>query len=137
MCDFLDIHAAGRRRHHGDAPALAVERQAHIQLTLDLGSAFDINLLHRQAGRAGLLGDQPLTEHARGGGTHLLRVARELDAARLAATAGMHLRLDHPDIPAERLGRRKADPTRRSRDQDAFVPHSRPLSHRRRSLAGR
>ena len=39
----------------------------------------------------------------RGGAAHLVWSVRALYPARLAATAGVHLRLDHPELAAERL----------------------------------
>ncbi len=48
---------------------------------------------------------QPRAEHAGGVLTDLVGAARELDAARLAATAGVHLGLDDPEITAELFGR--------------------------------
>ena len=64
----------------------------------------DIQLLHLLAGRAGLVGDQLHAEHAGGFFAHLVEVRAELDAAALAATAGMDLRLDHPRAVAQLLG---------------------------------
>src|SRR5438067_13227519 len=43
-------------------------------------------------------------KHGGGGGANGLDVASQLHPARLAAAAGMNLRLDHPDRAAERAG---------------------------------
>ena len=94
--DLLDLHAARARGHHRDAAALAVERETQVQLALDLRARLDIDVLDRQARAPGLLGDQTLTEHRARRGAHRLEIARELDAAGLAAAAGMHLSLDDP-----------------------------------------
>ena len=50
---------------------------------------------------AGLLGHQALAEHRRPRSRHRVEIAHQLDAAGLAATAGVHLRLDDPDRAAE------------------------------------
>ena len=47
-----------------------------------------------------------LPEHAAAAARTASDVARQLDAAGLAAAAGVHLRLDDPDRAAERLGGR-------------------------------
>ena len=60
------------------------------------------------------MGDQRHAEDLRGEVVHLLQGLRHLDAAALAAAAGVDLRLDDPDLAAElarrgiRLGHRKA-----------------------------
>ena len=51
---------------------------------------------------AGLLGHQALAEHRRRGRADRVELAHQLDAAGLAATAGVHLRLDDPDRAAQR-----------------------------------
>jgi hypothetical protein len=52
------------------------------------------------------LGHEPLAEHVRGGCAHGIHVAGELHAARLAASAGVHLCLHNPHGTAELLGSR-------------------------------
>ena len=56
--------------------------------------------------RAGLMRDQRHAQHALGFLLHLLDGFDDLDAAALAAAAGMDLRLHHPDRAAQFLGRR-------------------------------
>ena len=120
--DFLDVHAAGRRGHERDAARVAVEQQAEVQLALDLRAGLDVDLVDRQAVARGLLGLEPLPEHALGRRGDVRGRLDHLDAARLAAATGVHLRLDHPDRTSEPLGGvdglfwRGGDETRRHRD---------------------
>ena len=104
MRHLFDVHAAGGRGHDRDAPALAIERQAQVQLALDVRTGLDIDVLDRQPRGPGLLGDQALPEHACRGSAHACHIARQLDAAGLAAATRMHLRLDDPELAAQRLG---------------------------------
>ena len=55
----------------------------------------------RQAFAAGLFRLEPLADHRRRGGANLIGALRELHPARLAATAGMNLRLDDPETAAQ------------------------------------
>ena len=55
--------------------------------------------------RAGLVRDQRHAQHALGFLLHILDGFDDLDAAALAAAAGMDLRLHHPDRTAQFLGR--------------------------------
>jgi hypothetical protein len=57
---------------------------------------------HRPAGR--LVGDHAGAEHRLGGFAHLVDGLDQLDAAGLAAAAGVDLRLDHPVVAADGLG---------------------------------
>ena len=98
--DFLDVHAARGRRDDGHAAALAVQRERQIDLALDLRARLHVHGLDGQAFGTGLFGDQPLAEHVGGRRAHRVEIARELDAARLAAAARMHLGLDHPEAAA-------------------------------------
>ena len=115
--DFLDIHAAGRRCHDRDALGLAVDDEAQIQLALDARPGFHVDVIDRQAFRTGLVGHEPGAEHRLRVLLDLSRGLRELDAAGLAASAGMHLGLDDPEAAAELgcggfgLGRRSRDLT--------------------------
>ena len=45
--------------------------------------------------------DEPFAQHLGCRGTDLIKAARERDASGFAATAGMHLRLDDPQVAAE------------------------------------
>ena len=64
LSDLFDVHSTGGRSDHCDPSALAVQRQAQVQLALDLRSALDVNLFNRQPCGAGLLGHESLAEHA-------------------------------------------------------------------------
>ena len=98
--DFFDVHAAGFGGDDGDAAALAIQRERKIDLAFDVRTRLDVHRFDRQAFGPGLFGDQPLAEHVGGGGTHGVEIARQLDAAGLAAAAGMDLGLDHPEFAA-------------------------------------
>ncbi len=99
--DFLDVHAARRRRDERDAARVAVEQQAEVQLAIDLRAGLDVDLVDRQAVVSGLLGDEALADHAGRGRLHVVDGLDDLHAARLAAPTGVHLRLDDPYAPAE------------------------------------
>ena len=90
-----------------DAHALqfAVEHIAKINLALERIGEFDVNALHRLAFRPGLAGHEPLAQQIARRLLHLVIGAAEFDAARLAARAGVDLRLDDPMRAAE-FGRR-------------------------------
>ena len=81
-------------------PLLAVQRQRQVDLALDVRARLHVHRLDGQAFGAGLFGDQALAEHVGRGAAHRVEVARQLDAARLAASAGVHLGLDHPQAAA-------------------------------------
>src|SRR6185437_6103680 len=130
--DFLDLHAALGRGHHGDARGLAVDQHAEIELALDITALLDIDALHLAALGAGLLGDEHVAEHLGGVLADLLdrfddahaalALRIDLEAAG-AAAAGMDLRLHHPPArrcrappfppPAAYRRRRRAAPRRR------------------------
>jgi hypothetical protein len=101
---LLDVHAAGRRGHDGDAAALAIEREAQVQLALDVRARLHVHALDRQAGASRLLRDEALAEHAGRGCAHRADVPRQLHASGLAAAAGVDLSLHHPERPPQRLG---------------------------------
>ena len=62
------------------------------------------------------MGDELRTEHCFRVLPHLVGTARELDAARLAATAGVHLGFDDPQVAAEFFGCRHGSVGRLDRD---------------------
>jgi len=95
---FFDVHAARRRGDDRHAAAFAVQRQREIDLAFDLRTGLHVHRLDGQAFGTGLFGHQPLAEHVCGRAAHRVEVTRELDAAGLAAAAGMHLRLDDPQV---------------------------------------
>ena len=102
--DFFDVHAAGSRGHHSDTAFFAVQRQAEINLAFDTRTAFDIHLMNRQAGRAGLRRDQALAQQLCCGSADIRNAFDFLDAAGLTAATGMDLRLDDPHRAAETAG---------------------------------
>jgi hypothetical protein len=120
--DLFDVHAARRRADHGDLALLAVEGEREVDLALDGRTGFDINRVDRQALGAGLDGRKPRAEHGLRRRAHRVLVAGELDAARLAAAARVHLGLHDPEAAAQRLGggdrlvRGGRDAARRDRD---------------------
>src|SRR6478609_9268832 len=111
--ELLDLHAALLRAHREVGAVRAVEEDREVVLLVDLGALGDHHLVHGVA----------LDVHAQDGAGVLLRLVRRLrhlDAAGLAAPAGLHLRLDDGD-PAARgtdpvggrtglLGRRRDSP---------------------------
>ena len=102
--DFFDLHAAGSAGHDDRRFDGAVHQDAQVQLALDVLALFDEQALHQAAFRAGLRRDQ---RHAQNLGGELLRFvhrARQLDAAALAAPAGVNLRLHHDHLGAQALG---------------------------------
>ena len=103
-CDLLDVHAARGRGDEGDAAGVAIEQHAQVQLAGDLRARLDVDLVDRQALGTRLLGREALAQHPRRGRRNVVQRPCELDAARLAAAARVHLRLDHPDAAAEATG---------------------------------
>jgi hypothetical protein len=101
---LLDLHAAFGRGDHGDAAARPVDQHAEIQLAPDVGPVLDVDALDLLALRPGLRGDQPHAEHRLGRLLGLVDGLHHLDAAALAAAAGVDLRLDHPNRAAQLAG---------------------------------
>src|SRR5262245_47374210 len=92
--DLLDIHAPRRRCHKGNARTFAVDERREIELALDGRTLFDIEAMDLLALRTGLVRDQDRSEQTLGLLPHLLVRFHHLDAAGLAASAGMNLSLD-------------------------------------------
>ena len=103
---LLDVHAAFGGGDEGDAAGGAVDQRRQIQLARDGRAVLDIEPPHHAALRPGLVGDQRHAQHALGFLLHIVDGLDHLDAAALAAAAGMDLRLHHPDRAAQFLGRR-------------------------------
>ena len=82
----------------------AIDQHAEIELAVDVAAGLDIDPLDLLALRAGLMGHQ---RHGRAsccrGLADFAGAAGDLDAAGLAAAAGMDLGLHHPDRSAQRL----------------------------------
>jgi hypothetical protein len=100
--DFLDVDAARGRRDEGNAALLTVEHEAQVDLARDFRTGLDVHAPDRQTLGTRLPRDQALSDHRRRGRAHGIEILRELDATRLAASAGVHLRLDHPQRAAQR-----------------------------------
>src|SRR5712691_4113748 len=86
--DLFDVHPADRRQHHHRTAAVAVERDAEIELTRDLRGALDEHLSNAQSLYLHV-------EDRRGVLARLGRCLRDLDAAGLPASADVHLRFHH------------------------------------------
>src|SRR5262249_12431079 len=96
--DLFDLHAALGRRHHGHAPRAAVDHHADVELARDVDALLDEEALHALALGPGLMGHEV---HAVDGARLLLgvdEVLGDLDAAALAAAAGVDLRFDDDDV---------------------------------------
>ena len=103
--DLLDVHAARRGGDEGDAAALTVEEHAEIKLALDRASGFHVDEVDRQTPGARLRRHESLAKHGSCRLADFLGGPAKLDAARLAATARVYLRLDHPDRARQRARR--------------------------------
>ena len=99
--DFLDVHAAFGRGHHGDLLRAAVHHDADIKLLLDVGTFLDEQAPHLLPLGTGLVGLQLHAQDLARPVADLLDRPGELDAATLAAPAGMDLGLHHPHLAAE------------------------------------
>ena len=95
--ELLDLHAALDAREREVGAVRAVEEHREVELLRDAGAARDHDALDDVA-----LDVEP--EDGLRGLLRLVGVLRDLDAARLAAAARLHLGLDHDDA-AELLGR--------------------------------
>ena len=93
--DLLDVHAALGRHHEGNARAFPVDQRGEIELLLDGRAFLDVEPVDLLAVRAGLVGHERRAEQALGFLLHVVDRLHHLDAAGLAAAAGMDLRLHH------------------------------------------
>ena len=82
----------------------AVEDEAEVQLAVDGEAFLDQQARHLLAVGTGLIGDERLAEQLARDRLGLFGRLGELDAAGLAAAAGMNLRLDDRNGSAEPLG---------------------------------
>ena len=102
---FFDVHAAFGGNDKCDAAGLAVDQRRQIQFALNGRAIFNIKTLDQAARRAGLVGDQGHAQDILGFLLHVGDRLDHLDAAALAAAAGMNLGLHHPDRTAQLFGR--------------------------------
>ncbi len=99
--DLLDVHAALGRGDERNARGRAVDQRREVELLLDRRALFDVEPVDHLALGAGLVGDEGRAENACRLAAHVGNRLHDLDAARLAAAAGVDLRLDDPDRTAE------------------------------------
>ena len=101
--DLLNVHAAGCRRNECDARAFAIDQRGQIELAFDRRAFLDIEAIDLLAVRTGLVRDQNGAEQAFCLPVHVFRRPYDLDSTRLAASAGVDLRLDHQHGRCERV----------------------------------
>ena len=94
---LLDIHAAFGRNHDRDPRGHAVDQHREIELPGDRRAFLDVEAIDLLALRAGLMSDQRRAQDSSRLLLHIIDRLDHLDAAGLAAAAGMDLRLDHDD----------------------------------------
>jgi len=102
--DFLDVHTALGRRHQGDHVGGAVDQERDVEFVGDVTASFAQDSFDDLAFWSGLVGDQSHAEHFAGILFDLISRLGNLDAAALAASAGMNLCLDCVRAVAEALG---------------------------------
>ncbi len=117
--DLFDLDAALGRANDAYPRLRAIEHHGEIHLAGDIEPLLDQHSAHQTAFRTGLMRHQFLAEHVAGARGGFVRGFDDLNAATLAAAAGMNLRFDHADTAAElfggllRLFRRRRDDTAR------------------------
>ena len=102
---FLDVHAAGGAGDDDRTAGRAIDQDAQIELALDLQAFLDEHASDLPALRAGLVRDERHPDHLFRQPLGFVGRFRQLDAAALAAAAGMDLRL-HDDDARCRAARR-------------------------------
>ena len=100
---LFDVDAALGGGHEGDLRGVAVEDDAEVELAVDVAALFDVETANEAAFGAGLVGDERGAEDSGRMFADLRKRASQLDAASLAATAGVNLRLDDPERAAQLL----------------------------------
>ena len=95
---LLDFHAAFAGADQRDPPGPAIDRQREIQLARDVDAGLDKDPLDDAPLGAGLMRHQCLADQRARRRRDLVLGARDLDPACLAASAGMDLRLDGPEL---------------------------------------
>ena len=99
--DLLDLDAALLAHHEDDALRGAIEDEAEIQLAIDSETFLDQQPRDLLAAGPRLIRHERLANQLAGNLLGLVGRLRQLDAAGLAAAAGMDLRLDHGHAAAE------------------------------------
>ena len=98
---LLDLDPAFGRADQGYPAGFAVDQEPQIQLASDVAAFLDIDALDLAPRRSGLVGDEIMAEQGPRRGGDILLGADNFNSPGLAAAAGMDLRLDHPNRPAE------------------------------------
>jgi hypothetical protein len=101
----FDFDAAIARCNEGQRFCRTVDQHRQVKLLGDIGGLRDQHAVDRQGHTGGLVGFHFRAQHSGRVLFHLVEVFRELDAAGLAAPAGMDLRLDHPRLTTDGAGR--------------------------------
>ena len=101
--DLLDLDAAFLADHQHEPLARAIEDDAEVELALDLQPLLDQHALDDLPRRPGLVGDEVHAEDLLRGAERFVGALDDLDAAALAAAAGVDLRLDDDGAAAEPL----------------------------------
>ena len=101
----LDLDAAIAGGDEGDRLGRAIHQHRQVELLGDVGRRGHQHRIHRQRDAGRLVGFHPGAEHALGVLTHFVEGLGVLDATGLATATGMDLRLDHPGVAADGLGR--------------------------------
>src|SRR5690606_19031033 len=99
--DLFDLDAALGRGHQRDAAGRPVHQHAEVQLACDVAPLLDIDAADLLPLGTGLVRDEVHADHRLGSLAHLFDRFDHLDAAALAASACVDLRLDDPDRPVE------------------------------------
>src|SRR6266852_4689882 len=103
--DLFDLHTAFGARDNRDAFGVAIDEHPEVKLARDIARLFDVNASHDPPLRTGLMRYERLAEQLRREVARLGRTRYQLDAAGLATSAGMNLRLDDGLRLPERLER--------------------------------
>ena len=103
--DLFNFDAALGRRHEDDTPAGAIHHGTQVQLISNIGAGFNQDAGHGLTRRIRLICHQSLAQPMRRKLSHGFGAVHELHSARLAAPARMDLRLDHPSLAANIVGR--------------------------------
>jgi hypothetical protein len=88
-----------------DPADLAIHQHREIQLALNVRTGLDVHDVDGQAFGPRLMCNQLFSKHFLGCRMDFVAAARELHATGLASPSRVHLRLDHPKVAAQLLGR--------------------------------
>src|SRR5262249_6697541 len=103
LSDFFDFHATRGAGHENDAADTAIHEQRKVKFALDVEPFFNKQTFYDATSRARLNRDKIHAEHVSGNVGGFIRRMNELDATRLAAAAGVNLRLDDDHVRFEAL----------------------------------